>query len=213
MPSIVLHAWVPLKKDFESSPAAQVIKEAMPKALASANLVHAYRGKGIDPNEPPASELISIFDSVASVSAGRDTEEGKAMQAAYREVADTSNPAVKPMHNVFEFDNDFAAVAAAPAVTLTGFFVPVAQIAAFDAEWAKTKEGATAPDGIVATAQGWALEEVDMPDGKGKIFMVSVGWDSAAKAEAQKAGSAGKLEALTKIAKSHSRVVSLEKLK
>lgn len=89
--------------------------------------------------------------------------------------------------------------------------VPSAKVAAFEAEWAKLVGGASPPtgEGFVAGAHGWGTEEV----GGNKHFFVVTGWESVAKAEANKASSAEKGKALIDLASYDLRYINLEKVK
>lgn len=57
MPSVVSHAWIPIKKDAP----ADVLKDFQKggKALETKGLLHAYQGTAVDPNEPNHVEMVA----------------------------------------------------------------------------------------------------------------------------------------------------------
>lgn len=124
---------------------------------------------------------------------------------------DTSNPAIKPMANIFELNDDFAKVAAAAVVLLHKWEVPADKVADFNAAWSKMAE-TTAPTtegGLVASAYGWGIEEHD----GAKTYLVAAGWESAAKADSYSAEAQAKGAAMDAMAKPEVRYVTLEKVK
>lgn len=57
MPSIVSHAWIPIKKDAPADALREFEKGG--KVLATPGIVHAYQGISTDPNEPNHVELLA----------------------------------------------------------------------------------------------------------------------------------------------------------
>lgn len=231
---------LPLKKDWESLPAAALLKEKAPAARAQASVLHAYHGKAVDPNAPPAAEIIVgmsrcraalpvpplpflwhttetdrqptiVHDTLANAIASKDAQGD--VKAAFKELADTSNPEIKPLANIFELTGSaFTAVAAAPVVLFAKWEVPAASKAAFEAELAKLSANGPPPakDGAIGGAHGWGLELT--PEGN-NVFIVTTGWESVAKAEAQKADAEEKSKALDAIGQHVARFTVLEKVK
>lgn len=147
-----------------------------------------------------------------SFNKSRESADHKAAFEALAAIEDKSNPAVKAHHDVFSFNDDFAAAAAAPVVMFNIIVVPPAQQAELDGVWSELVKG-DHPSGFVAGTHGWGQQEVDVPEvGKGKAFMAVSGWESAAAAEAVKASAADKGKSLEKFGKSHVRLVTLTKV-
>lgn len=67
MSTTVTIAWLPVKKDAESSTAVASLKGLKDAKLATPGLEHAFHGKGTDPNEPPAVEIIDSESSESSL--------------------------------------------------------------------------------------------------------------------------------------------------
>lgn len=101
-------------------------------------------------------------------------------------MVDTSNPAVKPHHNLFVFDKDFVPVADAPVVQMTAmFFPPSVSTADFEVAWNNGIKSFSGVDGWIAGTHGWGQEEFEHPSaGKVKVFMAAAGWASIEKAVA-----------------------------
>ncbi|KAJ4391452.1 hypothetical protein N0V93_005069 [Gnomoniopsis smithogilvyi] len=210
MPSVVSHAWIPTKKDASADALKDFEKGG--KVLATPGLVHAYQGISTDPNEPNHVELLALWDSIDSVTAAHASPDHKAAFESLGAIEDKSNPAIKAHHDVFSFNNDFAAVAEAPAVMFNILVVPAAQQAELDAAWAEVVKG-DHPPGLIAGTHGWGSQEVDVPEiGKGKAFLAVSGWESAAAAEAVKTSAADKGKSLEKFGKPHVRVITLKKV-
>lgn len=57
-PSVISFFGIPLKKDWESTPGAAVLKEKAPESFGRASVVHAYKGNPLDASAPPSVELI-----------------------------------------------------------------------------------------------------------------------------------------------------------
>lgn len=153
-----------------------------------------------------------MWDSLESVTAARESPDHKAAFESLAAIEDKSNPAIKAQHDLFSFNNDFAAVADAPIVMFNVLVVPAAQQAELDAVWAEVVKG-DHPSGFVAGTHGWGNQEVDIPGvGKGKAFLAVSGWESAAAAEAVKTSAADKGKSLEKFGKPHLRLITLTKV-
>lgn len=153
-----------------------------------------------------------MWDSIEAVKAAHDNPDHKAAFESLAAFEDKSNPAVKTYHNIFEFNNDFEAVAGAPVVMFNALVVPAAQQAELDAAWAEVVKGGQ-PAGLVAGTHGWGAQEVDTPDaGKGMVFLAASGWESKEAAEAVKTASAEKGASLDKFGKGHVRLATLTKV-
>lgn len=85
-------------------------------------------------------------------------------------------------------------------------FVPTSvSTADFEAAFNEAlKAGGAPPDGFIAGAHGWGLEEADHPEaGKSKVFLSASGWASDDKAKAASAGAQKTFEPLKKLAEHH----------
>lgn len=66
------------------------------------------------------------------------------------------------------------------------------------------KAGGAPPDGFVAEAHGWGMEEIDHPKvGKAKVFLATSGWASVDKAKAASSGAEKAFEPLKKFTEHH----------
>lgn len=147
-----------------------------------------------------------------SVTAARSSPDHKAAFESLAALEDKSNPAIKAHHDVFSFNSDFEAVAAAPAVMFSVIIVPADKQAELDTVWAELVKG-DHPPGFISSTHGWGNVELDIPDmGKGKAFLAMSGWDNVAAAEAVKTAAADKGKSLEKFGKPHVRVISLKKV-
>ena len=114
-----------------------------------------------------------------------------------KSLIDTSNPAVQTFHNTVILHKPIETVIVAPVVQITNIFLPAnVDKAAFDVAW----EGlvshmrANPPDGFVAGAHGWGLEEIN----GAKVFTALSGWESVEKNAAGQAAVADKFGAISK---------------
>lgn len=85
-------------------------------------------------------------------------------------------------------------------------FVPTSVSSAdFEAAFNEVlKAGGAPPDGFIAGAHGWGLEEIDHPEaGKSKVFLATSGWASDEKAKAASAGAEKTFEPLKKFTEHH----------
>lgn len=157
-------------------------------------------------------DVHKVWDSLDSVGAARSSPDHKAAFESLAALEDKSNPAIKAHHDVFSFNNDFAAVAEAPVIMLNVLVVPSDKQAELDTVWAGLVKG-DHPPGFVSGTHGWGQQELDIPEiGKGKAFLALSGWESAAAAEAVKTSAADKGKSLEKFGKPHVRVITLTKV-
>lgn len=126
-----------------------------------------------------------------AVKAAHASPEAAQIKAALESLADTSNPALKPRHNVFTLNSDAAAVVAAPVTQLSAFVLPTSVSKEdFAATFEESVKGSAGVDGVIAGAHGFSEEQVDLPDGsKANVFLIISGWESIEKAKAAREGS------------------------
>ncbi|KAK2604857.1 hypothetical protein N8I77_007753 [Diaporthe amygdali] len=205
MSTTVTIAWLPVKKDAESSTAVASLKGLKDAKLATPGLEHAYHGKGTDPNEPPAVEIIDIWSSADAAKAAASSSHAAEVKKLFEEILDKSNPEVRPVHNLFTLNGDFVKVAESPVVQIAATIVPTSVSASdFEAAFNDVVKAGGAPDGFVAGAHGWGAEEIDHPKaGKSKVFLATSGWTSEDKANAARSGAEKTFEPLKKFTEHH----------
>ncbi|KAK3312279.1 hypothetical protein B0H66DRAFT_632899 [Apodospora peruviana] len=195
MSQITEVAWLPLKPDSKDSDAAAALKKIGPDLRAQPGLDGSWHGATIE--RPQSAEFVSVWASEEAYKQAQGSsiraEAGKLMQ----ELIDTSDPAVKPYHNAFTLHKPFDTVVVAPVVQVTSIFLPAGvDRAAFEAAWEAIVSHLrqNPPDGFVAGAHGWGLEEVN----GAKVFGAFSGWESVEKNAAGQAGIADKFGEILK---------------
>ncbi|KAI3398488.1 hypothetical protein diail_9170 [Diaporthe ilicicola] len=205
MSTTVTIAWIPIKKDAESSTAVANLKGLKEEKLATPGLEHAYHGKGTDPNEPAGLEIVDVWSSADAAKAAAASPHAAEVKKLFEEILDKSNPEAQPVHNLFTLDGDFAKVAESPVVQIAATFVPTSVSSSdFEAAFNDVVKAGGPPDGFLAGAHGWGAQEIDHPKaGKSKVFLATSGWASEDKAKAASSGAQKMFEPLKKFTEHH----------
>ncbi|KAK3688695.1 hypothetical protein B0T22DRAFT_440224 [Podospora appendiculata] len=171
--------WVPFKADAMSSPAGSELKKLVPEMRARPGLLHTFHGAPIE--KPQSREFVHVWESESAYRDSKTLPVQAQASQLFRQLIDTSETAFAPFRAAVALDRPFAAVAAAPVVSLAFMMLGAdVDVKAFEAAWtaatASVAESGSKPAGFVAGASGWAVE--------GKVFVVVSGWESVEANEA-----------------------------
>ncbi|KAK0642032.1 hypothetical protein B0T16DRAFT_516614 [Cercophora newfieldiana] len=182
-------AWFPWKAGSQTSDDAAALKALGPELQSRPGLVASYFGHPLE--RPQSGEFVNVWSSPTDYINNQSSPLYARLKSLSSSLIDTSDPAVRPYHNAISFSKPFSAVAAAPIVQVSSFFLPAdVDKAAFEAAFKQVLEQVygNPPEGFIAGTNGWALEEVN----GSKVFVTASGWESIEKRVAAHAGIAEK---------------------
>ncbi|KAM7188124.1 hypothetical protein V8F20_010696 [Naviculisporaceae sp. PSN 640] len=177
MAQITEITWLPLRADAKDSEASSSLKSLAPEMRSRPGLELSWQGATLE--RPNSLDNINVWASEEAYRASLSTDLHKQATALVTSLIDTDAAATGavPYHNLLTLHKPAQTVLVAPVVQITNIFLPSdVDKEAFEAVWEDlvAHMRANPPEGFIAGAHGWGLEEVN----GAKVFTALSGWES-----------------------------------
>ncbi|KAK4208468.1 putative rieske domain-containing protein [Rhypophila decipiens] len=174
---IIEIAWIPLRADAKDSEASASLKTLAPEMRSRPGLESSWQGAPLE--RPQSLEVVNVWSSHDAYTASRSTplhEQATKLMTSLID-PDAAAAGAQPYHNLLTLHKPVETVIMAPVAQITNIFLPSdVDKPAFEAAWEELVEHmrANPPEGFIAGAHGWGLEEVN----GAKVFTAMSGWES-----------------------------------